>query len=103
LAEIIQFPGFDERAWKNAEPEWRVGLLKAGCAPSIIDWVFADVKPRVLSVKTSHTLGPYDGISPEAVARIGADFQRAFGETATALIGQLLLIEVELYHARAGR
>jgi hypothetical protein len=102
MGEIIQFPGIDERKWRELEEAFRRELLRVGAKPAMIDWVLADMKPRVLSAPVSRKFGPYEALTPgaaSAVRQVASDMEEYLHDVATALLGQMLAVELELYNA----
>jgi hypothetical protein len=101
MGEVIQFPGFDERQWLEIETGFRDLMLGHGVSREVIEWILADVKPRVLSAQLSTTIS----ISPDAenpVQEAVTQVSKFMQDATSALILQMLKLEGELYWARFG-
>jgi hypothetical protein len=105
MGEVVEFPGFDERKWDEIEATFRDYMLGQGMPREAVEWVLADMKPRILAVPNRGTVKLVDLDTSDAVAAIKEAVLRTVAvmrETTSAMLGQIFTIEMELYWAKFG-
>lgn len=101
MGEIVQFPGFDERAWREIEPAIRGALLNAGGPMEMADWICEDIKKRFLAanVRTTLTLAMNEHSREHVAGAVKACVQLMHDATSRMML-QILELEIELYGAK---
>ena len=100
MAEIIEFPRSDEQYWKEIEALFRYYLAKQGVEPEAVEWICADVKPRVMAGKIR--LGTPDNVPECCEALVSEVVAECLDELNAAMIDifrHLLDLELKLYRA----
>jgi hypothetical protein len=100
MADIINFPSHHERQWPQFEEIFRSMLIQAGMGPEGVDWIIADIKPRLKAVdgELHFSVSGPEGSEPairEAVNKV-RQFQL---ESSNKFLEQMLVLEIELYIA----
>jgi hypothetical protein len=107
MAEIVQFPTFDQREWMRIETSLVDELVKNGLGPEEADWIRAEWKRRLLAAGAAfeHQLSfemPAD-TPPQAIAAAKTAMEKLAAQYCAltqSLCGQLLLAVGDLYAAR---
>ena len=53
MGEVVQFPGLDERAWREIESGFEEVMLGNGVSREAIEWILSDIRPRLLAATKS--------------------------------------------------
>lgn len=101
MGEVIQFPGFDERTWREIEPTIRKVLLDARGPADMADWVCDDMKNRFLAAnaQTTLTLETNDHSRQHVTDAVTACV-RFMHDATNRMLLQMLRLEIELYGAK---
>lgn len=98
---IVSFPTAAERSWPETEVTIRQILLQANAPPSAIDWIIADIKPRVLALDATQRLSvPCAPESLDGVTAVFDQMKRLLHETTSRAFVELVKIEIELWAAK---
>ncbi len=108
MAKVVEFPGFDERIWR----EYRLGfskmLTEAGVPDEGIAWVLAELKRRVLtaipSFRASVPVPTLNDASPPQIdaATIAINaVEEHFRSLINGLVAQLFISLLELYMSQS--
>ncbi len=101
MGDIIQFPGFDERSWREFEPGLRDTLVTAGADTKAIDWVCADLKKRFLAVQMQMQPSfAIPQICEHPVKNAVDTCVKFMHEAMNRSLLQMVLLELELYYAK---
>jgi hypothetical protein len=97
MSEVVQFPGIDERMWCGIESNFRNLALGRGIPREAVEWILADIKPRLLSKSALLPMTiPVEAMAP--VKEVSEFMHRCHDE----LVGQMFFLEFELYAAKFG-
>jgi hypothetical protein len=104
MGEVIQFPGFDERACRDLEVAFEQVMLGNGMPREAIEWILSDIRPRILAgaKSTTFTMSDVPPAAIEPVQKAVAEVSTFLRKVATDLMGQMFLLEAELYSAKFG-
>lgn len=100
MGDVIQFPGFDERAWREFEPTIRSVLKQVGGTAEMADWVCKDMKPRFLAVNLETTLPLKSTLQSYGdVVEAAKACTNVMHQATSQMLLQILNLEIELYGA----
>ena len=100
MGEIIEFPRSDEQYWKEVEALFRRHLAGRGVTLEAIDWICADVKPRVMPGNVRLDLREeIPGCCEALVSEVTASCLDTLHGAMIAMFGNMLDLELKLYRA----
>jgi hypothetical protein len=96
MADIVQFP--DKHSLAEMLAMTRSTLLAIGLESTAVDWIIEDLRPRLEAAEPFSLSGdaPLDSIA------LIKGVEKHMKRVTSALIGGMIMLEVELYFARRG-
>jgi hypothetical protein len=109
MGDIVEFPGFDERAWRAMDDAFRGGLKQCGASDEGTEWILSEWKRRMRLALPSLQFS-LDVVCPANATQgerklaetVGNAVMDRWRDLLQNVAGQLMLAIVDLYHAQPG-
>lgn len=106
MGEVVDFPGFDERTWREMEDAFSAGLRQCGVSADGTRWIITEWKQRMMEALPSlevHIAVPHPvDVTPrerQIAETVGNAVMSRWRELLQDVVFQLLMVVIDLYYA----